>query len=368
MTMQSTSRFAISQGISQIEPYKPGKPEEELMRELGLPTVIKLASNENCLGPSPRAIEAIEQTLPRANRYPDGSGYYLRQALSNKLGVPASRIMLGNGSTDLVEIIARTYLQPGHNSITARQTFLMYRLATLSMNAAAVEVPNRDYAYDPGEMLEAIDKNTKIVFIANPNNPTGMMIPKSEMDRFLAEVPAHVLVVLDEAYFEYIERNDFPNGLDYLSRFPNLIVLRTFSKIYGLAGIRIGYALASDEIIALLNRIRSPFNTSLVAQAAGIAALEDVDHVRRTLEHNRKERSFLEERLAAMRIRVLPSVTNFLLLLIPDAATVYEKLLRSGIITRPMGPFNLPEGLRVTVGRHEENVAFLKALEQSLHS
>jgi len=243
------------------------------MRELGLHTVIKLASNENSLGPSPLAMKAIQEAAQRTNRYPDGSGYYLRQALSKKWNVSPSRIMLGNGSTDLVEIIARTYLQPQLNSITAKQTFLMYRLATLSMNATCIEIANRDYAYDLAGMLEAINGNTRIIFIANPNNPTGMMINKSEMESFLGNLPSRVLVVLDEAYFEYIERDDFPNGLEYLGQYSNLIVLRTFSKVYGLAGIRIGYAIASEDVIAQLNRIRSPFNTSVVAQAAGLAAL-----------------------------------------------------------------------------------------------
>ena len=365
--MPSSSRFSVSAGISQIEPYKPGKPEEELMRELGLHTVIKLASNENSLGPSPLAMKAIQEAAQRTNRYPDGSGYYLRQALSKKWNVSPSRIMLGNGSTDLVEIIARTYLQPQLNSITAKQTFLMYRLATLSMNATCIEIANRDYAYDLAGMLEAINGNTRIIFIANPNNPTGMMINKSEMESFLGNLPSRVLVVLDEAYFEYVERDDFPNGLEYLGQYSNLIVLRTFSKVYGLAGIRIGYAIASEDVIAQLNRIRSPFNTSVVAQAAGLAALEDVEHVERSRKANREEKRFLEERLAAMKIRVLPSVSNFLLLLIPNAAVIYERLLGLGIIARHMGSFNLPDGLRVTIGRHEENEAFLQALERVLN-
>ena len=365
--MPSSSRFSVSAGISQIEPYKPGKPEEELMRELGLHTVIKLASNENSFGPSPLAMKAIQEAAQRTNRYPDGSGYYLRQALSKKWNVSPSRIMLGNGSTDLVEIIARTYLQPQLNSITAKQTFLMYRLATLSMNATCIEIANRDYAYDLAGMLEAINGNTRIIFIANPNNPTGMMINKSEMESFLGNLPSRVLVVLDEAYFEYVERDDFPNGLEYLGQYSNLIVLRTFSKVYGLAGIRIGYAIASEDVIAQLNRIRSPFNTSVVAQAAGLAALEDVEHVERSRKANREEKRFLEERLAAMKIRVLPSVSNFLLLLIPNASVIYERLLGLGIIARHMGSFNLPDGLRVTIGRHEENEAFLQALERVLN-
>ena len=337
------------------------------MRELGLHTVIKLASNENSFGPSPLAMKAIQEAAQRTNRYPDGSGYYLRQALSKKWNVSPSRIMLGNGSTDLVEIIARTYLQPQLNSITAKQTFLMYRLATLSMNATCIEIANRDYAYDLAGMLEAINGNTRIIFIANPNNPTGMMINKSEMESFLGNLPSRVLVVLDEAYFEYIERDDFPNGLEYLGQYSNLIVLRTFSKVYGLAGVRIGYAIASEDVIAQLNRIRSPFNTSVVAQAAGLAALEDVEHVERSRKANREEKRFLEERLAAMKIRVLPSVSNFLLLLIPNAAVIYERLLGLGIIARHMGSFNLPDGLRVTIGRHEENEAFLQALERVLN-
>lgn len=358
------ARLEVAPHILQIDPYKPGKPEDELVRELGLAHVIKLASNENCLGPSPLAVEAVRKAAERMHRYPDGSGYSLRDVLSRKMTVPLNRIVLGNGSTDIVETIARTYLQPGDNAITADQTFVMYRIATISVNAECRSIPIRDFSYDLDAILAAIDQRTRIIYIANPNNPTGTMIARKKFESFLQSVPPDVLIVHDEAYREYVEAKDYPNGADYLQRYPNLIVLRTFSKIYGLAGIRIGYGLSSEDVILNLNRLRSPFNTSSIAQAAAIAALDDVDHVARSREHNRVERSFLETELKARNISCAASVTNFLLMNVPDCMRVYEALLHHGVIVRPMKSFNNQEGIRVTIGKHEENVKFLEALDQ----
>lgn len=361
-------RFRVPANILQIEPYKPGKPEEELKRELGVSRVIKMSSNENALGPSPLALEAIKKEASKTHRYPDGSGYYLRQALSEKFKVRFSNLILGNGSTDLVEIIARTYLEPQSNTVTADQSFIMYKIATLAMNANCNPVPTKNYAYDLEAILRVINQNTRIIFIANPNNPTGTMISKVEMDHFLNSVPANVLVVLDEAYIDYVDREDFPNGLSYLEKFPNVIVLRTFSKVYGLAGIRIGYGIACEEIINDLNRVRSPFNTNVLAQAAALAALQDTEHVRKSKESARQELAFLEEEFVKMNVPFVPSVTNFIFLPILNAVKIYELLLREGIIVRPMQSFNLQEGLRITLGRHEENVAFLEAFKKAYRS
>jgi histidinol-phosphate aminotransferase len=357
-------RFPVAPGILEIPPDKIGASERALMRQLNLRPLVRMDSNENCFGPSRRAVTAMKKALAGTNRYPDGTGTVLRQALAEKLKVPAAQIVLGNGSGELVDLIARTYLQPHNNSITANQTFPMYRLATLAARAICLSVPMKDYAYHLPSILNTINEETRLIYIANPNNPTGTMISNPEMDHFLAQVPQNILVVLDEAYIDYVEREDFPNGLFYISEYPNVIVLRTFSKIYGLAGIRVGYAVALEEIITNLNRMRSPFNTSLVAQAAALAALRDVAHVRKSRAGNRKELRFLARELTALGIPYVPSVTNFIFLKIPDAMVLYEGLLKEGLLVRPIPPASLPGGLRVTVGTHAENLAFLKALRK----
>jgi histidinol-phosphate aminotransferase len=359
------TRFAVAPHILQIDPYKPGKSEDELIRELGLPKVYKMASNENCLGPSSLALDAMKTAAEKTHRYPDGSGYLLRKKLSTHLNVPMEQIILGNGSTDLVETIARAYLQPGDNTITADQTFVMYRIATIAVNGECRMIPVRQFSYDLEGILRAIDSRTRVIYIANPNNPTGTMLGSREFENFLREVPPDVLVVHDEAYREYVD-GDYPDSVDAARRNANLVLLRTFSKIYGLAGIRIGYGVSCEEIILNLNRLRSPFNTNSIAQAAAIAALDDTEHLRRSREHNRVERRFLETELKARHVPFVPSVTNFLLLTVPGCMRIYQAMLQQGIIARPMKSFNNQEGIRVTVGRHEENTAFLAALENAL--
>jgi histidinol-phosphate aminotransferase len=362
----SPKRFSVPPNILQIDPYIPGKPEEELIRELGLKRVIKMASNENCLGPSPLAVNAMKGSFERAHRYPDGSGYYVRKAISQKQHVGLENIILGNGSTDLVEILARTYLQPGENAITADQTFLMYRMAAVSVNACCKSVPLVNYTYDLPAFIRSIDQKTRLIFIANPNNPTGTMLTKRQIEEFLPQVPPEVIVVIDEAYSEYVDSPEYPNGIEYLDQYSNLIILRTFSKIYGLAGIRIGYGIACPEMIQDMNRIRSPFNTNALAQAGALAALGDFDHIARSRELNRKQREFLSNELKKMNVTLVPSVANFLLILVADSTQVYEGLLRRGVIVRPMNSFNCAEGLRVTVGTEEGNRVFLEALKTVL--
>lgn len=363
---ENNSRLNVPSNILKIEPYLPGKPEEELMRELGLTHVIKMASNENCFGPSPAALEVMKTSIERVHRYPDGNGYYLKRALSEKLGVQPERIILGNGSTDLIEIIARTYLEPTSNTVTADQTFLMYRVVTVGMNAECKTVPLRDFTFDLPAILKAIDDDTRLIYIANPNNPTGTIVKRDELESFLMQVPSGVLVVLDEAYFDYVEDPDYVSGLEFINRFDNIIVLRTFSKIHGLAGIRIGYAIASEEIIKNLNRIRPPFNTSSVAQSAAIAALSDVNHINFSRQTNREQRELLQNKLRELNIFFVQSVTNFVLIPMADAERIFKELLVRGIIVRSMRSLNCDDGLRVTVGKPEENKAFLEALQSLL--
>ncbi|HSE42179.1 MAG TPA: histidinol-phosphate transaminase [Acidobacteriota bacterium] len=357
------TRFTVSDNISKIEPYIPGKPEEELMRELGLSHVIKMASNENCLGPSPAAIEAITTTAIRVHRYPDSNGFYLKKALSQKFNISSSNIVLGNGSTELIEMIARTYLQQGNNTITGDQTFLMYRIASVTMSGDCKAVPMVNYNYDLEGILKAIDNQTRIIFLANPNNPTGTIITKASFQSFMQKVPPNILVILDEAYFEYVDSKDYFTGLEFLNSYQNLIILRTFSKIYGLAGIRLGFAIACEEIISNLQKVRSPFNTSVIAQAAARAALTDEEHVQKSKKHNDVQRKFLEENFANLKLPFVPSTTNFILLPMQDADQIYKELLLHGIIVRSMRSLHCADGLRVTVGKTEENQAFIKAIK-----
>ncbi len=363
---ENNSRLNVPSNILKIEPYLPGKPEEELMRELGLTHVIKMASNENCFGPSPAAMEVMKTSLEKVHRYPDGNGYYLKKALSEKLGIQSEKIILGNGSTDLIEIIARTYLEPTSNTVTADQTFLMYRVVTVGMNAECKTVPLRDFTFDLPAILNAIDDHTLLVYIANPNNPTGTIVKRNALESFLKQVPPRVLVVLDEAYFDYVEDPDYASGLEFLDRFENIIVLRTFSKIHGLAGIRIGYAIATEEIIKNLNRIRPPFNTSSVAQAAAIAALSDVNFINFSRQTNRQQRELLQNKLVDMNIAFVPSATNFVLIPLVDAERIFKELLVRGIIVRSMRSLSCDDGIRVTVGKPEENQAFLEAFKTIL--
>lgn len=349
--------------IALIDPYVPGKPVGEVERELGLSGSVKLASNENPLGPSPRGVEAARLAAAEAHRYPDGGGYYLRRRISERLDLPTDQIMLGNGSTDLVEILARTFLGSDGTAVIAEQAFIMYRLAVMSVNGNALMVPLTGMRHDLPAMAERIEESTRLVYIANPNNPTGTYVNHDEVVSFLDRVPTEVIVVLDEAYREYVLAPDYPDSLSLLKAGRRLVVLRTFSKIHGLAGIRIGYGLTTPDVRAATEKVRSPFNTSSIAQAAALAALDDEDHVRRSREHNARELAFLQERLGRLGIDYTPSVANFVLVdLRRSAEEVFADLLRHGIIVRPMGAYGLPTCLRVSVGTRPENEAFLEAL------
>ena len=360
-------RFSINEllppWITRIRPYPPGKPIEEVERELGH-TAVKLASNENPLGPSPRALEAIRNTVDRANFYPDGGGYYLRKKLAEFQHLDMSQIILGAGSTDLIELVARTFLTSGDQGVTSQSAFYIYRLAIEEMGAELIQTPLRENAFDLASISRAVTQRTKVIYIANPNNPTGRMVTADDMDRFLNALPPRVLVVLDEAYYEYVRDPEYSRSLDYIRNGRNVLVLRTFSKVYGLAGIRLGYGMGNPELIEALNRVRSPFNANSLAQAAGLAALDDQEHVARSVESNAHEMKFVTEELALAGVRYTPSVGNFLLVDTGrDCEEDFIRLMREGVIVRPMKLYGFPTSLRVTIGRHEENEKFLEGLE-----
>jgi histidinol-phosphate aminotransferase len=350
-----------------LERYEPGKPIEEVQRELGLRRVVKLASNENPLGPSPAALAAAHAVLIQAHRYPDGPGVALRQALARRHKLEPGQVVLGNGSTDLIDLLARAFLAPGLNAVIAEQAFARFRQCVNARNGGACLVPMRDHAHDLEAMAEVVDARTRLVFVANPNNPTGTWNTRAQVDALLDRLPAGVVLVLDEAYFEYADHPDYPNGLDYVRAGAPVAVLRTFSKIYGLAGLRVGYALAAPEIVDALDTVREPFNTNLVGQAAALAALDDHGHLVRSRELNRVEKARLEQALTARGLPFLPSLANFLCVDVgQDGTAVWKRLLAKGVIVRPLRPYDLPTWLRISVGTSDENDSLLEALDAVL--
>jgi histidinol-phosphate aminotransferase len=351
----------VSENIKNITPYTPGKPIEELERELGISGSIKLASNENPLGPSPKAVAAIKRALAGLNRYPDGSGYYLSQALAKKYDADISQIILGNGSNELIELAVRTFVQPGDEVISADPSFVVYKMITQAAGGTNVVVPLKDSRHDLDAMADRITEKTKIVFIANPNNPTGTMNRSAEMDRFMNRVPDHVIVAVDEAYYEYVTRADYPDSLDYLKAAKNVLALRTFSKIYGLAGLRIGYGITTPEIAELMNKVRQPFNTNSLGQIGAVAALADRKHVEKSIAINSEGKQFLYQSLDRLGMSYLPTETNFILFESPfDGRELYNTLLKTGVIIRPLGG----KKLRVTIGLPDENKRFVNELEK----
>jgi histidinol-phosphate aminotransferase len=347
-----------------IRPYLPGKPIEEVERELGR-TAVKLASNENPLGPSPKAVEAIQKSLAGIHRYPDGAGYYLRQRLAERHELDMDQIILGAGSTDLIELAAKTFLTASDEGITSESAFYIYRLAVEEMGAGLALAPMRDMTVDLGAIARAVTPRTKVIYLGNPNNPTGTMFTASELDRFLDSISPRLLVVLDEAYYDYVGRPDYSHSLDYVHKGRNVLVLRTFSKVHGLAGLRIGHGCGHGELIAALMGIRSPFNANMLAQAAALAALDDREHVCRSVESNMREMKFLTEELALAGVRYTPSVGNFLLVDTGrDCEEDFVRLLHEGVIVRPMKLYGLPTSIRVTVGLEQEIEQFLEALRR----
>jgi histidinol-phosphate aminotransferase len=350
--------------IRAIDAYKPGHPIEEVERELGI-RAIKLASNENPLGPSPLAVEAARRALADSNWYPDGSGYYLRRRLSERLNLEMERLMLGAGSCELIDLVARTLLVPGGNAVSSEGSFPLYYSVVRATGERLTLVPLREFVFDLDAIARAVDQRTAIVYLANPNNPTGTMFTADALDEFLSRIPETTLVVLDEAYFEYAERPGYSRSLDLVRAGRNLLVLRTFSKVFGLAGLRVGYAAGPAGLIEQMNKVRQPFNVSGVAQAAALAALDDAEHVRRSLENNRRGLAQLEGGLRAQGVAFVPSVANFILVhLGPATNRLAEAILRLGVIVRPMAWMGFPEAIRVSVGTSAENERFLAALAE----
>ena len=351
-----------------LSPYVPGKPIGELAREYGLveANIVKLASNENPRGPSPRARKAIEDAIGDITRYPDGSGHELKSVLCTRYGVERNQIVLGNGSNDVLELVTHAFLRPSDHAVYSQHAFAVYPLATQARGALGIEVPARELGHDLDAMREAITPRTRIVFIANPNNPTGTWLPPATIQAFIASVPPNVLVVLDEAYNEYLEASQQANSVAWISEYPNLIISRTFSKAYGLAGLRVGFGLMDADVADMLNRVRQPFNVSSVAQAAAIAALADTEYVAESAALNRAGLRELGHGLDALGVEYVASHGNFLLVHVGAAGAVYEKLLRGGVIVRPVANYGLPEHLRVTAGLPEENRRFLEALRFAL--
>lgn len=359
----------VRDNIEKLAVYQPGKPIEEVQRELDLEEIVKLASNENPLGPSPRAVEAIKKAALNVNLYPDGSCFRLRHALADFLGVDADMVMVGNGSNEIIQLLSLTCLNPGDETIMPIPSFPRYEPLTRLMNGIPHEVKLKDFAdgfkMDLPAMAACINKKTKIIYICNPNNPTGVIASQKEMDDFMAKVPSDVLVVFDEAYFEYVDDEEYPNGLDYLAAGHNVIVLRTFSKIYGLAGLRVGYGVGRPDVIAYLNRVREPFNVNAVAQEAALAALEDEEYVQKVREVNRRGKEYLYFGFDRLGLKYVPTQANFIFVNVErDEKEIFEKLLRKGIIVR--GGFGYQTWLRVTVGTPEQNKALLFALEEVL--
>ncbi len=356
--------------VRAIAPYQAGKPIEELAREYGLKAdeIVKLASNENPLGMPASARAAIEAAIGELGRYPDSNGFELKAALSRKLGVPTEWITLGNGSNDILEAAAAVMLAPGRSCVYSQFSFAVYPLATQARGARSIVVPAREYGHDLDAMLAAIDDATRLVFIANPNNPTGTFVNATRMAEFIDRVPNNVVVVLDEAYNEYLEPRDRHPSVEWVRAFPNLLLSRSFSKAYGLAGLRIGYGVAQGELTDLLNRVRQPFNCNSMAQAAAVAALGDEAFVARGVELNRAGMAQLTAAFEALGLRYLPSFGNFILVAVGDGAAIYQALLRRGVIVRPVGGYGLPQWLRVTIGLPEENEKFIKALRQALQA
>jgi histidinol-phosphate aminotransferase len=355
--------------VRAIAPYIPGKPIAETARELGIPEerILKMASNENPLGPSPKAIAAIGGALASLNYYPDGSGYELKRILSGRLGVVPGNIVLGNGSNDVLELVARAFLRAGYSAVYSQHAFMVYPLVVQAIGATGIEVPARDYGNDLDAMAAALRQDTRIVFVANPNNPTGTFTPWSEIERFVERLPRQVLVVLDEAYGEYLPDALASPTPAWLARFPNLVIARTLSKAYGLAGLRVGFALAHPEVAELMNRVRQPFNVNHLAMVAACAALGDAEFIARSRDVNARGLEQLTAGFERLGLRYIPSRANFVTVHVgSDADRVYREMLAAGVIVRPIAGYGLPEHLRVTVGLPEHNERFLAALAAAL--
>lgn len=352
--------------LKDLVAYEPGKPIEDVARELGLAPedIIKLASNENPLGPSPKAQEAMQKVIAEAHIYPDGGGWKLRTAIAEKFGLERSNVILGSGSNEVIEFIGHAFLQPGDNVITAKHAFLVYKLMAKVFGAETIEVPDPGYVHDLDAMAAAITPQTKEIFIANPNNPTGTLVSQEQIDRFMAKVPPHVVVVFDEAYYEFLDNP--PDTLKFVREGRNVIVLRTFSKIQGLAGLRIGYGLGPPELIEVLQRTRQPFNTNAVAQAAALAGLLDQEHQDKTKRITDEGRDYLQGQFAEMGLEYVPSYANFVLVKVGDGNAVFKAMMQKGVIVRAMAAYKLPEWIRISIGTLEQCQRCIQVLKEVL--
>ncbi|MGD0075238.1 MAG: histidinol-phosphate transaminase [Candidatus Binataceae bacterium] len=353
-------------GVAALHPYEPGKPIEEVQRELGIGEPIKLASNENPIGPSPLAVAAVKAALSELNRYPDGGSYELRHKIAARHGVGPDQIFMGSGSCEIINLLVYLFVRPGLNAVIADHSFVIYQLAIAASGGAAKSVPLRDFIFDLDAMADAIDSNTRMVLLGNPNNPTGTFYRRDAWRRFLRRVPEGVVIVADEAYFEFVRDPEYPDSLADHDGKRFLVTLRTFSKIFGLAGLRVGYAVAQPGIIRMLNNVRQPFNVTSLGQVAVLAGMDDTEHVRRTLEVNAAGMAYLEAEFRRLKLDFVPSQANFILTDVGDARAVYDKLLRLGVIVRPMNGYGLPRHVRISVGLPEENRRLIGALGEVL--
>lgn len=361
-------KLSVPDYILSIQPYVPGKPLETIEREYGIVDSIKLASNENPLGPSPMAVQAIKNTIDKLNRYPDGSGHVLIQKISEHFGLLPQSIVLGNGSDEIINMLALAFIRPGDEVILPRPSFLMYEIAVRSSNATPVFVPLTSLSIDLEGMKKRITDRTRMIFLCNPNNPTGTIISKNKFEDFLKSIPFDIIVVIDEAYIEFVRDQDCADSLEYFNNSRPLVILRTFSKAYGLAGLRIGYGLMPEEIAGVLNRIRMPFNANLLAQTGAAAALDDKDFLKTVITLVHEGLDFLHDALDRLGVQYYPTQANFFLIDVgTDADEVFERMLREGVIVRSMKSYGYPSYIRINVGLHEENVRFIKALEKSLN-
>ena len=354
-------------GVQHLKPYQGGKPIEELERELGIQGAIKLASNENPLGLSSVARKAIEATLVDGARYPDGNGFYLKCKLSEKHSVNPDQLTLGNGSNDVLDLLARGFLNAEHNAVFSQHSFVVYQLAVTAQGASSIVVPAKNWGHDLQAMADAVDDNTRLIFIANPNNPTGTWVGLDEVEALMAKVPEQVLVVVDEAYYEYASnKHEYGSAFALQALHPNLVITRTFSKAYGLASLRVGYAISHPDVADILNRIRQPFNINSMALAAAVAVLDDQDYLNKSVEINQVGYQQLTARFNQLGLSFIPSAGNFVAVEVPDALFLYQKLLERGVIVRPISLYDMPNHLRISIGLPEENQRFLDVLAELL--
>lgn len=363
-----TMTLPLNPVLKSLPVYQPGRPIEEVARELGLASqdIIKMASNENPLGPSPAGLAAMEQALAQVHLYPDGNAYYLKQKLAAKLGLTPQNLILGNGSNELIEFVGHALLEPGTDIVVSEFCFAIYPIIAHMFGAGVVTVPARQHGHDLPAMGRAITSKTRVVFVANPNNPTGTLAPREDVLRLIDTVPSHILLVMDEAYYEFLD-----DPVDLLpdvrqARHPNLLLMRTFSKIYGLAGLRLGYGIGQPDLIAAFEKVRQPFNINSLAQAGALAALDDEEHIRRTRQNNASGLLFLADAFRQLKLEFVPSHANFVLVRVGNGQKVFEALQQKGIIVRPMGGYKLPEWIRISVGTAQENTRVVQALGQIL--